>query len=177
MIKKIFFASGLFALIFIFSGCGEKQIGEEIIEKAIESQTGGKVDINTDKNEMTIKSKEGEFNFSGGASAVLNKDFPRDVYIAPDAQIILSMANGQSNSFSAAYVTLGSIDDTYVKYKNELGNNGWIIENNLEMISADSKTAVFKKGSIRLTVIVGKSQEADYAGKTYVQVIGVEDKK
>jgi hypothetical protein len=174
-IKKFSTIIGIFTLVLMFSGCGEKYVGEKIMEKAIESQTGGKVNVDVDKDEMTIKSNDGEINLSSGANATLHKDFPKDVYIAPDAKIILSMANGQNKSFSVAYVTSGSLDGTYAKYKSELGSNGWVLENNLEILSADSKTAVFEKGTTRLSVIIGKSQESEYKGKTYVQVIGTED--
>ena len=160
---------------FFFSGCGPN-LGEKIMEKTIESQTGGKVDINADKGEMTIKTEQGDINVSGDGNASLNKDFPKDIYIATDAQIIMSMANGQDGSYSVAYTTGMKIEDIYAKYKEELAAKGWSADSQTEMTFGESKTLLFNKGTQRLTLLVGTSQDDQSTGKTHVQVIGAEDK-
>jgi hypothetical protein len=161
--------------VFLFSGCGEN-IGESIIEKAVESQTGGKVDINTDKGEMNIKTKEGDVNVSGDGAATLNPNFPKDIYIAPDAKIQLSMVSEQGETYSAAYITEMKVDEIYAKYKEDLAGKGWVADTQNEMTFGDSKTVLFKNGNKRLTVIVGLSQDKQWSGKTSVQVIGATDK-
>lgn len=158
-----------------FSGCGPS-LGEKIMEKTIETQTGGKVDINADKGEMTIKTEQGDISVSGEGTATLNKDFPQDIYLAPDAQIIMSLANGQDRSYSVAYTTAMKIEEIYPKYKEELTAKGWSPDAQTEMTFGESKTLLFEKGTQRLTLIVGTSQDEQSAGRTHVQIIGAEDK-
>lgn len=164
----------------VLSGCwfgdqAAEKIGKKIVEETIESQTGGQVDIDSNNGEVSIKSSEGEFSMSGTGEAKLQKNFPTDVYIAPDAKITVSMVNGQDNSYSAAYTTEMKTDEVYAKYKEELKKSGWSDDPQTEISFGDSKTIVYKKGKKNLTVIVGKSEDSEAAGKTYVQVIGADD--
>ena len=171
MKQKIALGSICLAITLILSGCGER-----IVEKAIESQTGGKVDVNTDKGEMNIKTDQGDVSMSGNGSATLNPNFPKDIYIAPDAKIQLSMVDQQNKSYSAAYITEMKVDEIYSKYKEDLTAKGWTSDPQTEMSFGDSKTILYKKGNQRLTVIAGISQDEQWNGKTSVQVIGAEDK-
>lgn len=173
--KKIIPCLALVMGTIFLAGCGANP-GETIMEKAVESQTGGKVDINADENRMDIKSKEGEFSLSGNGNAKLHQEFPKDIYIADDAKILLSMANGQDGTYSAAYVTDQPADEIYTKYKTDLTANSWSADAQTEMVFGDSKTILYKNGTKRLTVIVGKSQDEQFKGKTHVQVIGATDK-
>lgn len=173
--QNIILGTILFATTLFFSGCGSN-LGEKIMEKTIESQTGGNVDLNADKGEMTIKTDQGEISVSGEGNATLNKDFPQDIYIAPDAQIIMSLANGQDGSYSVVYTTGMEIEEIYSKYKEELNANSWSADNQTELTFEGSKTLFFKKGTQSLTLIVGANQDNQSAGKTHVQIIGAEDK-
>jgi hypothetical protein len=173
--QKIVLGALVFGATLVLAGCGPN-IGQKIVEKGIESQTGGKVDVNADKGEMTVKSDQGNISVSSEGTASLDKDFPKDIYIAPDAQIILSMAKGQDQSYSAAYVTGMTVDEIYGKYKEDLVSKGWTIDSATETNVEDSKVALYKKGNQAVTIIIGVGQEDQFAGKTYVQVIGATDK-
>jgi hypothetical protein len=173
--QKIIVSFAVLGAVLLFSGCGGN-VGKEIIEKTVESQTGGKVDINTDKGEINIKSKEGEVSVSGDGAATLNPNFPKDIFIVPDAKIQLSMVSDQGDTYSAAYITGMSVDEIYSKYKSDLAGKGWVADSQNEMTFGDSKTITFKKGNQRLSVIVGLSQDKQQKGKTSVQVTGATDK-
>lgn len=175
MKQKMAISAIILGSVLFFSGCGE-DAGKKIIEKTIESQTGGKVNIDADKGAMNIKTNEGEFNASGDGTATLNPNFPKDIYIAPDAKIQLSTVGDQGKTYSAAYITEMKVDEIYSKYKDDLAGKGWTRDSQTELNANDSKTSLFKKGSQRLTVIVGLSQDNQWNGKTSVQVIGAEDK-
>lgn len=175
MKQRIFMSIVVLGSVVLFSGCGE-DAGKRIIEKTIESQTGGKVDINADKGEMNIKTTEGDVSVSGDGAATLNPNFPKEIYIAPDAKIQLSMVGEQSETYSVAYITEMKVDEIYAKYKEDLASKGWAADIQNEMTFGDSKTVLFKNGNKRLTVIVGLSQDKQWSGKTSVQVIGATDK-
>lgn len=176
--NKIVLGGVVLGAILIFSGCGPnlgEKIGETIVEKAVESQTGGKVDINSEKGTMNISTGQGDVSVSGDGTAALNKDFPSDVYIAPDAKIIMSFANGENKSYSVAYATNMKMDEVYAKYKEELAAKGWTADTQIDLNTEDSKTIIYKKGTRSLTVLIGLSQDEQFAGMTHVQVIGAED--
>lgn len=174
MKKKTIFSTALCSAVVLLAGCGPN-IGQKIVEKSIESQTGGKVDVNSDKSQMNIKSNEGDFSMSGEGTATLSADFPKDIFMAPDAKIQFSMANGKDKSYSAAYITSMNVDEIYGKYKSDLESKGWAADTKTEMTFNDSKTVTYKKGSESLMVIVGLSQDEQWKGKTSVQVTGSED--
>jgi len=170
MQKKVIMGIVILSATFLFSGCGRN-----IVEKAIESQTGGKVDINSEKGEMTLKNDQGDISMSGDGNATLNPNFPKDIYITQDAKIQFSMANGQNSSYSVAYITDTQVDEIYSKYKDDLAAKGWAADPQTEMIFGDSKTITYKKGNQRLTVIAGLSQDDQWRGKTSIQITGTEN--
>jgi hypothetical protein len=172
--QKIIIGVLAFIVMLSLSGCGPN-VGEKIMEKTIESQTGGKVDIDADKGEMKINTGQGDISVSGDGTASLNKDFPKDIYIAPDAKIIMSLVNGQNKSYSVAYTTAMKSDEVYAKYKEDLTSQGWASDAQTEIIFQDSKTMLYKKGAQSLTLIMGISQDPQFKGRTHVQVIGAED--
>lgn len=172
--KKIVLGGVVFCAVLVFSGCGQN-LGETIVEKAVESQTGGKVDISSSEGTMNISTKDGDVSMSGEGTATLHRDFPSDVYVAPDAKIILSFASGESKSYSVAYATNFKMDEIYTTYKSELVAKGWTADTQMEFNAQDSKTLLYKKGKQSLTVIIGKSQDEQFSGMTHVQVIGAEN--
>ena len=171
MKKKISTGIIILASISFLSGCGET-----IINKTVESQTGGKVNIDASKGEMNIKTDDGEVSLSGEGLATLNPNFPKDIFIASDAKIQLSTVSEKSGSYSVAYITEMKVDEIYAKYKEDLGEKGWVADSQTEINSVDLKTTIFKKGAKRLTVMIGLSQDEQWKGKTSVQVIGATDK-
>lgn len=160
--------------VVMLSGCALTDwAGKKAVEKTIESQTGGKVDINPDSGTMNVNTKDG--SISAGKEAKIPDTFPKDIFIYPDAQITFSMAGSNADkSFSVAYSTATSPEDAYSKYKDEMAKNGWTKESELDM-GAQGKVLNFKKDSLSAGVTMGTSQNPESAGKTTITISGGEN--
>lgn len=79
------------------------KIGEQIAEKAFEAQTGARVDIDSQGEDVTIKTEEGQTQYSAGGRAKLPDNFPKELVVVSDAKIIMSSSSGLSSSVS--YIT------------------------------------------------------------------------
>lgn len=178
MKKKILGIGGVFVLALIFSGCGagemaQKKAGERIIEKAIESQTGGKVDINSGKNTMDITTSEGQVSVSNDGDGKLPANFPSDVFIFSDAKITISTFNAaQPGSFSVSYSTASATQDSaFEKYKAEMTASGWTKETEMNFGVEQGAMLTFKKDNRKVSIMIGKDEK----GNTFITAIGVDD--
>lgn len=141
--KKFFLLLSVsFLLIF---GCGETKdkTAETIAEEAIESQTGedAEVEIDDEGESFSLKTKEGDAEFSAGGKAEIPNDFPKDVYVYDGASVQLSMA--AEGNFSLKLITDDNVDKIISKYEKEMESEGWEIEGRVDV--ADQKTRIFKK--------------------------------
>jgi hypothetical protein len=181
MQQKIKMLAGIVLVIsaaVLVSGCwpfpSSEKVGEKIMEKTIESQTGGKVNVDADKNEMTINSEQGSTTFSGGGNAKLPDNFPNDVFIFDDKQIIMSSSGTSADDFSVSYVTSVSADEVFSKYKSEMVAKGWKKDSDFD-IGAQGKMLSFSKSKRRIGVTIGENKDGDYAGKTSILIVGTVD--
>lgn len=166
--KKKFFmvawAGVIIIALFITTGCFGQQIAERItgeaIERAIEEESGGEVDIDISEGEMSIKTDEGEVTF--GESTELPDGFPGIVPVYPDMGIVTAWKateEGKEN-FSISASTDDPGDKIYNWYKNEL--SGWEIENEFTADSGDDgKTFSINgnNGTYNLSVLIFESEE------------------
>jgi hypothetical protein len=177
--KSIATAVFVISAVLLLSGCwpfpSQKQVGEKIMEKAIESQTGGKVDVNAEKNSMTINGEEGSTTVSGEGQAKLPDNFPSDIFVYSDAKIIVASAMKEGDSFSVTYATETSVDDAFSKYKDELTGNGWTKENEVDL-GTQGKMLNFKKENRSVLVTIGIDNDGQNKGKTMVSVVVSTDK-
>ena len=178
MKKKILTMSGIIMLALVFSGCGpgdaiREKAGEKIIEKAIESQTGGKVNINSGKNTMDITTNEGKVSVSNDGDGKLPANFPSDIFIFSDAKITVSTFNAaQPGSFSVSYSTASVTQDSaFEKYKTEMIGSNWVKETEMNFGTDQGSMLVFKKDNRKVSVMIGKEEK----GSTFITVIGVDD--
>ncbi|MFZ2975515.1 MAG: hypothetical protein WA055_02720 [Candidatus Moraniibacteriota bacterium] len=170
--------SGAIILTLTLSGCGlgemaQKKAGEKIIEKAIESQTGGKVDINSGKNTMDITTNEGNVSVSNDGDGKLPANFPNDIFIFSDAKITVSTSNAaQPGSFSVSYSTASATQDTaFEKYKTEMTGSGWVKETEMNFGVEQGAMLTFKKDNRKVSIMIGKDEK----GSTFITAIGVDD--
>lgn len=177
-IKKIVILSLFLAAVLTLSGCwplpSSEKVGEKIIEKTIESQTGGKVDINADKESMTISSNEGNTTFSGEGEAKLPDKFPSDIFVMNDAKIVMASTIKEGNSYSISYGTDIALSEAYSKYKSEMAGMGWTNENEIDM-GAQGKMLSFNKGNRNVAVTMGISNSDENKGKTTILVVTSSD--
>lgn len=137
MKKKMFAAvvAGIviFAL-FLTTGCLGQQIAERItgeaiekaIEKGIEEDSGGEVDVDISEGEISIKTDEGEVTFGEGTE--LPDGFPGVVPVYPDMNIITAWKateEGKEN-FSISASTSDTGEKVFDWYKAKM--SGWEIE-------------------------------------------------
>lgn len=135
MIKRLFLLFPVIGSVFLLTGCAfnpaaliQQKMGEKTTEKLIESQTGGKVDINSEEGKVTIKGKEGEEVIIGGGQ--LPSNFPKDVPIYPGAKPAGSWTSTTGDE-KGVLVTLETNDGknkVVSFYSAELPKNGWTIE-------------------------------------------------
>ncbi|MEB3226054.1 MAG: hypothetical protein VKJ86_09645 [Synechococcus sp.] len=126
--KKILLPS---VLLFSLSlgGCGLVQ--EMIFEKAIEAGTGEKVDIDTSKDTVDIKTDEGSLSVSSGENIPLPDTFPQDIYLYQDAKV--NMAMDLPEGVSVSFTTKENPAAVKEKYKAEMAKNGWSQEMTMDV--------------------------------------------
>ena len=82
------------------TGCGDREknaspVGDraarKVSEKLIEAQMGGTAEVDIDKDTVSIRTEEGQFDYSAGASARLPERFPSDVFVYEGAKLESSM--------------------------------------------------------------------------------------
>jgi hypothetical protein len=138
------------------TGCGKKmseKLGEKIMEKAIEHNSGGNAKVDISDKGMTIKTKDGEF-VAGQAGAVkLPADFPSDVLVYKGSKPVVSMKTG--NGLMIHLETGDSVEKVIETYGKEMPSQGW--EQETAMNSAEQSMFVFKKEKRQTAVVVTKS--------------------
>lgn len=163
----------------ILSGCSitdslKQKVGEKIVESTIESQTGGKVDINN--GQMNVQTDQGTMSINTGGGGKLPENFPRDMFTYSDAKIIFSLAGAKgTNDYTVNYQTATGFTDAVNKYKQEMTGSGWTKESELNMDTEEAVLLTFKKGIKSVAVSIGKSTENDSLGKTTISLTGTEE--
>lgn len=166
---------------FLLSGCSvtdslSQKAGEKILEKTIESQTGNKVDINSENGQMNVQTDQGTMSINTGGSGKLPENFPSDMFTYSDAKIIFSLAGAKgTNDYTVTYQTATSFTDAANKYKQEMTGSGWTKESELNMGAEEAAMLTFKKGLKSVAVSIGKSTENDSLGKTTISLTGTEE--
>ncbi|MCE5228581.1 hypothetical protein LLG95_03165 [bacterium] len=135
-------------------GCG-KSHQEKTIENAIENQTGGKTDVNLDKQKMTIETKEGDkMEIGGGEEGIkLPADFPKDIYVYPGAKIEASFKNNDSHQLHL--VTADAAAKVIAEYQTQLKKNGW----NEKTVTRTGEFSMLEYAKDNRTVVVNASPE------------------
>ncbi len=145
-----------------------QKVGEKVVEGMLESATGGKADVNVDKGNVTVKTKEG--SFSTGTS--LSADWPKDAPVYPGATVTYSgSSNPQTgeSGYAAVLTTSDSAQKVRDYYSKELMSQGWKTEatynaNESSVISATKDTRTFTVATAEAggttTITLGVSQKS-----------------
>lgn len=134
---------------FVLTGC--KKAGEKAAEKAIEAglaKEGVKADVDASDGKVTIQSKDGKTEFTGGKNAKVPENFPKDVYVYEGATInaALSVPGG----FNLTMETGDSADTVLSSVKKKMTGQGWKEE--MTMNQGEQSMVGYKKGE-RTTMI------------------------
>jgi hypothetical protein len=166
----------MMAVTLTLSGCFGQSLsekaGEKMVEKAIESQTGGQVDINTEGGDVTIKSEDGQSQFSAGGNAKVPEGFPQELMIADDAKVIMSTS--ADGGMSVAYVTDSEQNKLSEDYASRLTGDGW--KKVMELDTGNGKMLSFTKDKKTVSVTIRENTDKDQPGKTTAHVVYVEEK-
>lgn len=107
------------------------KIGTGIVEKAIESKTGVKTDIqDLEKGKMTFTDSKTGAKVDIGSNSVPDT-FPKDFPLYPGAKVTSSLSGaqaGKSNGFWLTMTTQDSSEKVIDFYKTELEKNGWSVD-------------------------------------------------
>jgi hypothetical protein len=130
--------------------------GEQLVEQAIEGQTGAEVDLEQDEGTVKIETEEGSAEF--GLGAELPADFPSDVPIYPGAQVISSLSLGPNR----ASVSLQSSDnyaDVVAFYEAGIPAEGWNVESRNEFTADSGRSVILNATKGNRTVIVSVTED------------------
>lgn len=172
--------------VVLMSGClGERIAGavaEKVVEKAIENESGGEVDIDLSEGEIKIQGEDGEVSISSdeegvsiqsdegqatyGSSAELPDTFPGSVPVYPGMEINSSFEStgdsGKSN-WSIGGITADPGEDVFGWYKEQM--SGWEPEGEFTSENEGEKTMTFAAGNdaytVNIIVVVSGSGEVN----------------
>lgn len=150
-----------------------RRIGESAVEKLIEAQTGGKVDVDTnaDGSDVTIKTEDGSFQYSAGGDVKIPDGFPKELIVASDAK--LTFATSSNDGASISYLTNASLDSIFNEYKSKLAGLGWKKE--MELTTDENRMLNFSKSTEAAAITIGDNTSSDNPQKTTVSVIYTKD--
>jgi uncharacterized protein with ATP-grasp and redox domains len=151
-----------------------QKIGEKVIEKTIESQTGAKVDINTNSNngDVTIKTDNGQTQYSADGGVKFPDGFPQELVIVNDAKVI--MASSSETGSTITYLTDNTQDQVFQKYLIDLPVLGWKKE--AEVNTGEGKMINGSKVNEAVFISIGDNNSKDTTAKTTVSIVWSEDK-
>lgn len=169
MNKNIALTSLLVISSVFLAGCTNpisQKIGENIVEKSIEAQTGAKVDINSNGDDVTIKTDEGQTQFSAGGNVKLPDGFPKELIVVDDAKLIVASSSDAGSTVSF----LTNVDQTQVreKYISSLKSDGW--KKSVETTTEKGSMLNFSKDKQNAVVLIGENDSKDQSGKIMVNI-------
>ena len=153
----------------MLSGCGKAK--EKAAAKAMElslrhaGANDASVDISGQK--MTIKTEKGEVVFSGGDSASIPADFPKDVYVDKGAKILMAMKNPEG--FVINLETGAAVPEVAEAYDAGMKAQGWAPDASMDM--GETRSLTYKKDARQITIVISNS------GKATSVMIAVNEKK
>lgn len=153
----------------MLAGCGKAK--EKAAAKAMElslRHAGAKdASVDISGQNMTIKTKDGEVVISGGDSASIPADFPKDVFVEKSAKIRLAMKNPEG--FVINLETGVAVPKAAETYDAGMKAQGWVLDASMDM--GETRSLTYKKDTRQTTIIVSKS------GKATAVMIAVNEKK
>jgi len=156
MFKRTILLATALVLMVIVSGCGQKNLTERQMEKALEDSLGGNAKVNLNNNEVNIETDQGSMNY--GENVKLPNDFPKDIYLI-DGQIMSVTENFMGAKYQVMIKSDASVSDAKDLYESKLKEEGWAITSSFNMGTAAMLSA--NKGDQQLSVTLGTEEEKD----------------
>ncbi|MFA6427356.1 MAG: hypothetical protein WCW16_02835 [Candidatus Magasanikbacteria bacterium] len=153
MFKKTLVFAGVLAFIFTASGCGQKTLVENQMERQLEKNLGGDAKVQVDGENVNIQTQQGSLQV--GENVSLPQDFPSDVYVI-DGQLMSAMKNVAGAGFQVVVKSDKSVKDAQELYENKLKEQGWTITASMDLGTASVVSA--KKDERVVTVSIGTEE-------------------
>lgn len=151
----------LIPLTLIGAGC-EKSLSERAteyaVEKAVEQQTDGNVDLDLNDGQISYTDNEGN-KVQYGQNVSLPSDFPKDIPVYKGSTILTTATTSEGSYISLQ--TTDSATDVLAWYETEL--KGWTKEESFDMQGLSART--FTKPGLKI-VITAASQD----GQTMINI-------
>ncbi|MFH1367176.1 MAG: hypothetical protein ABIH38_04295 [Patescibacteria group bacterium] len=158
MKKTLFLALSLvMAAGLLLTGCGEKKVAENILEKA----TNGAADVDVSGDTITVNTNAG--SWTAGDSVSLPSGFPSDVYVI-DGTVKVATTIKENESYMVSLETTKSVAEAKAAYERELAADGWTI--NINMTISESVSLGGEKDNRTVSVIIAKTDDS----KTQVSI-------
>jgi hypothetical protein len=160
-------------IAFFVSKTISQKISENVIEKAIESQTGAKVDIDSNSNngDVTIKTDTGQTQYSADGGVKFPDGFPQELVIVGDAKIII--ASSSETGSTITYLTNEDQTAVYEKYLSDLPVLGW--KKDAEVNTGEGKMINASRGNEAAFISIGNNNSNDTSAKTTVSIVWTQD--
>lgn len=144
-------------LVVLGAGCGQK-IVEKSIEKSIEQESGKDVDIDVDRNSMTIEDEETGASLTAGEDVDFPDDFPSDIPKYKDGTLKMVTQNLGLNQSGYMMETSDGMDGIVSWFKDELSGD-WQLKNTMTI--QDSTIMMFERTDGGKTVMLSVTMSTD----------------
>jgi len=155
MFKKSSLIVGILFFTVFVSGCGTNKLVENQIENNLEKNLGGNAKVDLNSGAINLQTENGSLQVGGKIN--LPEGFPSDVYVM-DGQILSAMQNFGVNGYQVIISTTKSITETQTLYNEKLKNDGWNIQNTMNLGTSFILSAI--KDTRSLSVSIGDGDEA-----------------
>ncbi|RMD52576.1 MAG: hypothetical protein D6828_05475 [Nitrospirae bacterium] len=147
MYQRVTFFTILIALLsFFVVGCQKNQ--EKATEKTTKEKTEKRENINVNEEKTTVQKEGMKAEIAHKGSVELPKSFPKDVFIYPDARVVVSMTT--KDGISVTLSTKDDISEVASKYNAEMENRGWSLESSMNI--QQMKMFGYKKGDRNVAI-------------------------
>lgn len=181
LVRRIATVAGAVVVLSGVAACSGENVAEEIAERAIERESGGKADveldgdggitIESDEGTLTVDPETGEVIVEGqdgsstyqGVAGEVPAGFPREVPLVKGTitygQSMQDASSGQS--FSVIMESQASVADVFAEVKSGMAAAGFTVEDETVASGSgsDFATGSFANENWRVTVVAGSSAD------------------
>lgn len=148
------------------------KVGENLIEAAIKSETGGQANVNVDDGSVTVTSDDGTISFGGGTS--LPNGFPTNVPTPDNATLTGSFSGteDEKTTYSLVYTVTQNTTTASEAYQTELKNAGFTVTSSGSASTGGSSYSGFEATKDTTNINVAVAGDTQQTTLTIVVVTG-----
>jgi len=169
--SKMSFLCIMIAAAFLATACGKKaeeRRAERAVEKAIAKETGGKVKADLSKDKVQIKTEKGEVTITEAGGAEVPEGFPKDVLVYRGASVMMSAK--EQNTLMVWLESKDDLKKVVETYKENMKSQGW--EEKSAMSLPAQVSLQYEKD--KRTVSISVTKEDD---KSRIQIVVVTEEE